>query len=242
MIRASKQLESIINDKFHGSAELAENLITLVKENYNNFDFLNEVCRQSLSKLHHFPVITDFIEKLRPLIVRNQSARILIFTDAYLRGISKKYQIISGKALKCLNNKNSFLTISHSKTLLEVFKLLNKKIKRLNLVVCESRPDLEGIQFHNELVKAGIKASLITEAGASEEFENIDYVIIGADQILKNGVVNKTGSRMLAILARYFNKKVFVFATKEKRINNKDVINKNFEFIEKELIAKIITD
>lgn len=62
----------------------------------------------------------------------------------------------------------------------------------------------EGKLFSEELKRNKIKNQLITEASTGKIIIQIDAVILGADQVLKNGsIVNKTGSRILAILAKY---------------------------------------
>ncbi|MFZ2866150.1 MAG: hypothetical protein WA440_15460, partial [Ignavibacteriaceae bacterium] len=65
-----------------------------------------------------------------------------------------------------------------------------------------------------------------------------------ADQIFKNGsIVNKTGSRMLAILAKYERIPVYVLASKSKLITKQTAkLPEEFEEVESKLISKIFTD
>ena len=112
-----------------------------------------------------------------------------------------------------------------------------------------------------ELAKTGINVCLTTEAMAGNLIKQTDVVILGADQILPNGdVVNKTGSRMLAILAKHHKIPVYVISTADKKIkkagieslsisdfyksdfNKSKLLSTDFELIEKNLITKIITD
>jgi translation initiation factor 2B subunit (eIF-2B alpha/beta/delta family) len=91
----------------------------------------------------------------------------------------------------------------------------------------------------------------------------IDAAIIGADAVLINGnVVNKVGSKALALLCREYKKPFYAVAFRsklskkkifqpmkddqqeiwEKKVKNLSISNIYFEEIEKKLITKIFTD
>ena len=117
------------------------------------------------------------------------------------------YMNIYRNAEKLFSGFNTILTLSNSKTLLEVFKIWSKRNKNLKVIVCESRPKNEGIILAKALAQEQIKVRLITDASMSNFIAKADVVIIGADIILKNGnVVNKTGSRSAAIISKHFKK------------------------------------
>ncbi|HSP87404.1 MAG TPA: hypothetical protein VLN45_04680, partial [Ignavibacteriaceae bacterium] len=93
--------------------------------------------------------------------------------------------------------------------------------------------------------------------------EKSDSVIIGADIVLSNGdVVNKIGSRSLAIACKYFNKPFYVITSSDKFSKKKNYLpeknpakeiwefnhkllskqNYYFEVVEKKLITKVISE
>jgi len=89
--------------------------------------------------------------------------------------------------------------------------------KRFNVIVSESRPINEGRTTAKLLAAHNIKVDFITEAMLPAFIEKCDSALLGADMILKNGnVVNKTGSRLIALLCKEFNKPVYVIADKSK--------------------------
>jgi translation initiation factor 2B subunit (eIF-2B alpha/beta/delta family) len=72
--------------------------------------------------------------------------------------------------------------------------------------VAESRPKNEGRILAKRLIKKGIPVEYITDFSAATYIPRIDAAIIGADKILANGnIVNKMGSKTLAVLCRYYN-------------------------------------
>jgi translation initiation factor 2B subunit (eIF-2B alpha/beta/delta family) len=72
----------------------------------------------------------------------------------------------------------------------------------LSVIVCESRPLNEGIVMAQRLAAAGVDVTLITDAQASVFIEESDLVLLGADAVTPAGVVNKVGSKLLALAAK----------------------------------------
>jgi translation initiation factor 2B subunit (eIF-2B alpha/beta/delta family) len=121
----------------------------------------------------------------------------------------------------------------------------------------------EGRLLAIDLVKEGIKVKLITDAMMGLYVNEIDAAIIGADEVLNNGnIINKVGSKALALLCKDQKKPLYVVSLRSKFSNKKyykpksenpnevwDKKNKNFsvqniyfEEIEKKLITKVVTD
>ncbi len=78
--------------------------------------------------------------------------------------------------------------------------------KKINVYADETRPLLQGARLTVwELQQEGIDVTLITDstAGMLMRQKKIDYVLVGADRIAKNGdVANKIGTYTLAVLAK----------------------------------------
>ena len=172
-------------------------------------------------------------------------------------------EFIFNKIYPHLKNIKSIITLSRSGTVLEILKLWHKKHKQFEVVICESRPKFEGRLLAEELAEIGIKTLLISDAMMSLFVFKVDAAIIGADSVLKNGnVINKVGSKSLALLCKEYKKPFFVVTTQQKfsnrnifhhknenpkeifdkKMKNLSVKNIYFEEIEKKFITKIITD
>jgi translation initiation factor 2B subunit (eIF-2B alpha/beta/delta family) len=257
----SKKLSSILNNKTSGSSELVQMLNNYFRSiNESKTEILNDI-QKSKAKLDHFEAVNKYLNKLK-MSLRNKET-----LDNFLRQYSdhqkKKIEIIFNKIYPLLKNNNKIMTISRSGTVFEVLKLMHQKNRKLKVVVCESRPKLEGRLLARDLAKSGIKTELITDAMMSVFIPKVDTAVIGADVILKNkNVVNKVGSKSLALLCRDYNKPIFVVTTKskvsrkntykQKKENPKEVLNKSinnlkvsniyFEEIDRKYITRIITD
>ena len=86
--------------------------------------------------------------------------------------------------------------------------------RRLSVFVDETRPALQGARLTTwELMRAGIDVTLICDGAAAHLMAEgaIDLVIVGADRVAANGdVVNKIGTRGLAIVSRFHGRPFYV--------------------------------
>jgi len=253
----------ILNDNTSGSTDIVIKLSDYFKDNLNNPKVLKKAIFASKWKLSSFQEAIYFIKNFEKIYLIKDKNAALEFLNSYENNQSILYQRIFDNAKKYLKNINSVLTLSNSKTLLEVFKLWRSENKNLTVYIAKSRPMNEGQILAKALLKSDIKVNLITDAAMSHFIPKVDAVIIGADKILKNlNVVNKTGSNAAAIISKYYKKPFYVLASKNKFTSSKKyfidnhnpsevwkyrhkhlrVHNFYFEEIDKKLITKIITE
>jgi translation initiation factor 2B subunit (eIF-2B alpha/beta/delta family)/8-oxo-dGTP pyrophosphatase MutT (NUDIX family) len=108
----------------------------------------------------------------------------------------------------------TLLTLSRSGTLLRAFE--RGSLERL--IVAESRPDREGVRVAERLAE-DCAVTLTTDAAVGHVLaeHDVDRVVVGADALLPEGsVVNKTGTRTLAIVAAREGVSVDVVAASDK--------------------------
>ncbi len=258
-----KELKNILSDKTSGSSGIVLKLNKYIASVAGSPERISEAISAAGKNLSHFSAVNNYIAGLKKVLQSYSAKKILEFTGSVASGIEDRNAAIFTNALKYIKGMNTFLTLSNSNILLDFFTRLGKGSGRLKIIVAESRPRLEGRIFARRLLKCGIKAELITDSMISLFIPKSSAVILGADMILKDGsVVNKTGSRAAAMLAKRLGKPVFVIASKNKstkkrsykpskenpsevwmyKHKNLTVSNLYFEVIEKELITKIITD
>jgi translation initiation factor eIF-2B subunit delta len=114
-------------------------------------------------------------------------------------------------AINRIGSSNSLLTHSISSTVTRVLTRLPSS--GFNAIVTEARPGLEGWNLAASLARQGISVTYITDAQAGIFVEQADMVLIGADAILADGsVVNKAGTRLIALAAREAGVPCFVCA------------------------------
>jgi translation initiation factor 2B subunit (eIF-2B alpha/beta/delta family) len=243
-----KALKEIIGDKVHGSSQILTDIAENYLKNISDHQYLLAACKLIRKRLPHFAAIMNYVNNVESYIRMNQEKQLFTYLSNFNSKKENTYQKIFNNNFNLLKKHKRLLTISHSSTVLNVLKEWKIRFKSIQVFVCESRPDLEGLLMAEELRKLRVKTDVITEASTGRIISDVDLVILGADQILPNGdIINKTGSRMLAVLAKYHKIPVFVFATKDKLVKtdktkSKSYIkNDNFEIVEKALITKILS-
>ena len=259
---AKNKLDKILSDNKSGSTKVLLKLIKWSKDYAGDKKTLLGMIDITNSRLKAFSTVQSFTKEFRKIIDKNNKTQILDFINKQYEEIDNRYSNLFKNSLPYLKNCKRIVTLSNSKTVIEILKRLNEK-KKIFVTVAESRPQLEGRIMAKELLKNKIKVEIIPEALLPNAVEKADVAISGADIILSNGnIVNKTGSRSLAILCKYFKKPFYVLATSDKFSKKKKYVpekrdsgeiwkyshkyltktNFYFEVVEKKLITKVITD
>ena len=123
--------------------------------------------------------------------------------------------IRNGSTILTHCNAGALATGGHG-TALGVIRTARDQGKRLNVLVDETRPVLQGARLTAwELVQDQIPVTLITDsmAGAFMKKGIIDLCIVGADRIAANGdTANKIGTYTLAVLSRHHKIPFYVAA------------------------------
>ncbi|UCH32871.1 MAG: S-methyl-5-thioribose-1-phosphate isomerase [Candidatus Bathyarchaeota archaeon] len=100
-------------------------------------------------------------------------------------------------------NAGALATVDYG-TALGVIRAARKNGKRIEVIATETRPLLQGARLTAyELFRDGFPITLITDSMAGYIMSKglINKVVVGADRIVKDAVVNKIGTFTLAVLA-----------------------------------------
>jgi ribose 1,5-bisphosphate isomerase len=103
---------------------------------------------------------------------------------------------------KLIKKYPTILTHCHSGSVIELLKAAKKKKIRFKVIVTETRPRFQGKTTARALVDAEIPVVYIIDSAAGFYIKDVDAMVFGCDAIRKEGVVNKIGTYMLAVLAR----------------------------------------
>jgi len=262
-LKSKNKLNKILTDKTSGSEQILSGLNSYLLEIIGDPKVVEFAIRTIKSGLFQFTGVENYINSFEKVIKSGHAGEPEKFLRQFAENSGNKFVGIYKNAEPYLKNIRAVLTLSNSKTLLEIFKLCAQNNKLMEVIICESRPKFEGRIFAKDLLKENIiKVKLITDAMMSCSIPKVDAVILGADSILNNGnVINKTGSLAAAVLCRYYKKPCYVLASKDKlskklkysqkkqayeeiwkfRNKNLNITNFYFEEVPKELITKIFS-
>jgi translation initiation factor 2B subunit (eIF-2B alpha/beta/delta family) len=259
----SHQLHHILNNKTLGSSEIVKLLNDYLFSIRNNKPEIIKTISLTKRKLGHFEAINSYLNELNSCLNGKSKSELVDFLKRFSSKENKKFETIFEKVYPKLKTVKRVITLSRSGTVLEILRFWHKKNKSLNVVICESRPKFEGRLMAKELAAKGIKVELITDAMMGLYVPKTDAAIVGADIVLNTGnVVNKVGSKSLALLCREYKKPFYVVTSQsklskkkiikpkkenpteilDKKVMNMSASNIYFEEIEKKLITKIFTE
>jgi methylthioribose-1-phosphate isomerase len=113
-------------------------------------------------------------------------------------------------------NAGALATVDYG-TALGVIRFAWKHGKRIRVIATETRPKLQGARLTTyELKRDGIPVTLITDnmVGYSMHKRLVSKVVVGADRIVRDAVINKIGTFTIAVLAKEHGIPFYVAAPK----------------------------
>ena len=148
-----------------------------------------------------------------------------------------KWQHVNERIIKKFLEKVSLydkeiLLHSQSSVVLDLFRHFSKGKHSATLIQTESRPMLEGRTQAKYLAGLGYEVLFVTDTGFSSLLHETDMVILGADRILPDIFINKTGSHAIASLSRRHGVPVYVLADSRKFYHAKGNEDQNTLFKE----------
>lgn len=257
---SGKSIDKIYSDKTSGSSEILEELHEHLQREQKMLEVFPELINEVKFQFRSFQSVQKYLDELEGYLIRKK--KLDSFFKKYDSILVSAYSKIFEKNKKTLLKFDSFITISNSKTVYEILKKIKHDRKKLNVIISESRPKLEGRILAEKLSDLQVDVELITEAAVASKIKNVAAALIGADSILKNGnVINKTGSLTLASVCKFNSIPFYVAANRTKfSSNNKfeqkemppgeiwrhsnskiKIANFYFEEIDKKFISKIFT-
>ncbi|TRO47171.1 S-methyl-5-thioribose-1-phosphate isomerase [Candidatus Bathyarchaeota archaeon] len=124
--------------------------------------------------------------------------------------------IYDGDVILTHCNAGALATVDYG-TALGVIRTAWEQGKKIKVIATETRPLLQGARLTTyELKRDGIPVKLITDsmAGFLIQKEMINKVVVGADRIVQDAIINKIGTFSLAVIAHEYEVPFYVAAPK----------------------------
>ncbi|MCP4762108.1 MAG: S-methyl-5-thioribose-1-phosphate isomerase [archaeon] len=137
------------------------------------------------------------------------------FADEYIELLSKSKEKIALIGANRIPKGKSLIIMTHCHSSITTGILIeaHEQGKNFSVICTETRPRHQGYLTAKELTDAGIKTTLICDSAMRWAMRNFDigFILIGADAITSEGtVLNKIGSRLLALAAREMHIPLYV--------------------------------
>ena len=225
-------LETILKDRSSGQSRIIRMTIELLKRTRRKSDRL-EICRKVAS-------VHKAMAGLRWLLKRLEEGASVSEVEAEIeemdeRCVERLSEIVDGKVV---------VTISRSHI---VEKAL---LKAKHVIALESTPGKEGIELARFLRGRGVLATVFPDSAMGYAVKACDMAVVGADAVLKDGFINKTGTLPLALTAKHLGKPLYVACPKYKfgEVEFEEITDLDFEEgmlfekIPKDLVKEFVTE
>lgn len=189
-------------------------------------------------------------------------AKVLTRMESFRRRLEEGAESVAQEAKPFLPPRGRVLTHSDSSTVRSTLARLGPELG-LQVTCLEARPMSEGKAMARYLARAGLPVTFAVDASGCSLVREVDLLLLGADSVGDQGVVNKVGSYALALSAQDLGKPVYVLVDETKLLppgfpqvlgddrpeeevwrapSGVRVWNRYFEAVPLELITNVITE
>ncbi len=235
----SDQINGLARDGTSGATALAQHAATIVLQ---ATDPQLEIPEADISSA--LTELTHALVKAQPAIapILNLGNRILHAIHLESAGTELRSTIrgLAGAIVNQLETSNTrialhaeslvkdgmvILTHSHSSAVRKSLVRIKESGRAFSVFCTESRPMNEGIDLAQELSRHDIPTTLIADAAMTSVLHNVQLVMVGADSVSLNGLVNKVGTSGLALGARERTIPMYALCGSEKFVPQAFVVN-----------------
>ncbi len=208
------------------------------------------------------PMLVNVLNKLEKFPNEKNYKKILEHFDSAQKKINQH-------VFKLIKLENVIFTHCHSSNVIKALIYAKKKRKKFEVYNTETRPLYQGRKTAKELRKNKIKVTMFVDSALGialskeQGTKKADKVFLGADAILKSGVINKVGSEVISAIAKENKIPVYIiadswkFSPRNVKIEERDfnevwknlpknsnikIKNPSFEKINKKYIKVIISE
>lgn len=229
------------------------------------------IARAALKAYHLFPTKRSKKKLLRLRPTEPMLENVLDLADKktykeILKHFDDAQEAINKQILKIIKNKDVIFTHCHSTNVVNALIYTKKKGKKFHVYNTETRPLYQGRKTAKRLRKAGIKVTMFIDSAlgvalSKEQGKKPNKVFLGADALLKEGIINKIGSEVIARIAKQEKIPIYIIADSWKFTSEKIEIEKRslnevwdkapknikirnpaFEFVPKKYIKGIVSE
>ncbi len=157
---------------------------------------------------------------------------------ATVRSSDMSLQSIANTAVELFKPGYTVATHSFSSTVYHCLLEARKLGMEFTVLCTESRPMMEGVTLARQLAEAGIKVKISTDTALFSQLKHANLVLFGVDSIGVEGLVGKTGTMAMALVARQFQVKCYALCSTHKYVPPGHRLTTDIEGDHKEIFAE----
>lgn len=224
--RIQQLLDDFAGDDRSGSAELAQKALKIMLESAlslyagGTLDRLDEITSSLLRGQPSMAAVRNIVQRVYLELFRLKSPASRSELEAIFSrlkaDISQQIENTVEQAVSRLKGFEKIATYSRSSLVERALLRLNREGVRLEVVVSEGRPGLEGVTLAETLAKNSLDVTLCVDAALPELIKGCGALVIGADAVTTSRFCNKIGSGAMCRAAVEGGVPVFVITTADK--------------------------
>ncbi len=210
-----RSVSRIREDNIHGSIDVALECCRLFLYNEDaDPKVLKEVALSLLEAQGSMAAVVNLVNQI--LHCLDDSGEVRDTVEHYIDHIVTSIDRIAENSFPLIEGKETIITHSSGSTVRRALLYAREKGLEPTIICTESRPIYEGKQLAEDMSDAGLDVTLVVDAAIFQEIESADLVLLGADSISIQGLVNKIGTKGVAQVARNLRKDIYVLAGTDK--------------------------
>lgn len=195
--------------KVQGANEIAIYSLGFLKQHVKQYGFGKD-----------FEIAAKKLEKVRPTAVVLHNCLEILRKEKKTSTIDKLIKTINiarekeaRYSDKIIRSQSVIMTYCHSGEAMSFIKhSWARRKKKIAVIACLTEPKQQGVLTAKDLSLEGIPVTLIDDNAIGYFIKEVDLVIVGADALRLEGLVNKIGTRLLATAASSAHKPFYVVA------------------------------
>ncbi|MBN1283831.1 MAG: translation initiation factor eIF-2B [Anaerolineae bacterium] len=220
------QIEAVATDRRSGATQItmrtAEALHAMCKaEAFASrealLETLREVAYRLVSGQPEMASVTGLVNEVFVAAagapdLENVREAVIKTAQTYIDHVNRSRNEVMHKARGLIPDHVAVLTHSRSSTVAMALILAAQAGRRVKVFCHESRPLYEGRDMATELAQAGLEVVFTIDAAAFSNLQRCEMVLLGADSLTEQGVINKVGTAAIAVSAKSLGVPVYVLA------------------------------
>ncbi len=224
-------LHNIMSDTTHGSQAITKQAIQLIiryaREGPDDTNKIRETIQQIIcSLLNSFGMMALlfnfgnelllFLDTKKRLNTSKIKYDLESWCNTFQDTIDDTNQMIAQHLSKVVQTGSLIGTYSSSGTVYESLLKIHKQKGPFQVICSESRPALEGSNLAKQLAEHKIPTTLTTDALFLSKIPTYDLILVGADSIYTQGLINKAGTFPLSCISEHENIPLYALCSLKK--------------------------
>lgn len=226
----AQAIAAIADDSVSGAVEIAEKSAEILQRLARNdqSDRIDELRRHMLEvgwgliRIH--PTMAPLVNLVNGVLwtidgaptIETARRAVAEATGDFKRHLHVHEAAIAETTLRLIPEDGQILTNGRSTTVRAALRHAQRAGRRFHVILAEGRPACEGRSLATELAAGGIPVTLVIDALAIAMASESQLILVGADHLGSDGLVNKVGTYGIALAAKEHRVPMYALCGSEK--------------------------